>query len=269
MDHIAQRRKDLNLSQLQLATPYKVGRQCVSDIEGGLYLPSPELAAVLQTKLITEGLSDSSQILTPRVIRRLVTLRPFDLPAVNKEPWERMHKSYPKQVRALKVNSQISRWIERNLESECGTEGIGWFSLAAQGARGFWASPPQLGYRHSSLLDSQGKALGERLLPGLRWVGTDFEALIWPQPRLLGPNGTFRPDALMLARVESRAFWRGLEIDGASHRTAPRSTWDKERERLLGLELIRFPTEQVLRLELPLLLAQAIRSLVPGAGRVA
>ncbi|MBX3171780.1 MAG: helix-turn-helix transcriptional regulator [Candidatus Eremiobacteraeota bacterium] len=269
MDHINQRRKELKLSQAQLAAPCNVGRQCISGIESGLYLPSPELAAALQRELKTKGLSDSSQLLTPRDIRQLVTLRPFELPPVDRESWQRMHKAYPKLVRALNLARQTSLWIERNLPAECAAEGIGLFSLATKGAKEIWASPSQLGYRGNSLLDSRGDALGERLLPGLRWVENDFDAILWPQPRLLGAHGTFRPDGLILVKVNAGVFWRGMEVDGPVHRTAERSTWDRERERLLGLDLIRIPLEAVLRLEMPRLLASAFLALGSSVGRVA
>ena len=270
MQHIiTQLRKERNLSQAQLAAPCKVGRQCISDLESGLYLPSPALVADLQRELKAEGLSDTSQILSPREIRRFIIPRPFELPLVDQEPWRRMHKSYGKIVASLGLSSQMSRWIERNLPADCATEGVGLFSVAAQGATGVWASPPQLGYRGNSLLDSQGNALGERLLPGLRWNTKDFDVILWPQPRLLGPHGTFRPDGLILARVKAGVFWRGMEVDGPLHRTAERSTWDLERERLLGLELIRFSSESVLNLEMPFLLAGAICSMGAGKGRAA
>lgn len=269
MDHITQCRKKLKLSQAQVALPCKVGRQCISDIESGLYLPSPELAAALQLELKTEGLSNSSQILTQRDLRRFTTPRPFELPPVDKEPWQRMHKSYAKIVRTLQVPRQTSLWIERNLPSESGTEGIGLFSVAAKGARPIWASPPQLGYRGSSLLDAQGNALGERLLPGLRWQEEGFDVILWPQPRLLGAHGTFRPDGLILARVATGAYWRGMEVEGPFHRVGERTTWDRERERLLGLELIRIPSAEVLMLRMPALLAAAIRALGGAGSQVA
>lgn len=261
MHNIIKLRNDLGLSQAALVVPLGTSRQCMSDIENGHHLPTPELAAALRTKLQNDGISDSSQVLTQRKIQSLVKLRPFDLPPINREPWQRMHKSYPKLVRALHVAPAKMAWLESNLAIESGVEGIRLCALAAQGARGIFANPHHLGYRLSCLLDAQGYALGERLLPALHWVHSEFEAIHWPQPRLLGSYGTFRPDGLLFLKIGNGRFWRGEEVDGPSHDGAERRDWDVEREKLVGLDFIRFSAKQVLSLQYPGLLVAATRTL--------
>lgn len=261
MGNIIKLRNDLGLSQADLAAPGGPSRQCISDIEKGHYLPTPELAAALRTKLKNEGISDSSQVLTQRKIQELVKLRPFDLPPVDQEPWQRMRKSYPKQLRALRISPAMMAWLENNLASESAAEGVRLCSLAARGARGIFANPHHLGFRKGCLLDPHGQALGERLLPALHWTHADFELILWPQPRLLGGHGTFRPDGLVFVKMGSARFWRAEEVDGPPHDGAARRAWDLQREKLVGLDFLRFSSEQVLLLEYPQLLAAAVKSL--------
>lgn len=260
MHNIPQRRQELEMSQSTVAGLCKVSRKCISDIENGYYLPTPTLAEALQTHLRIDGLATSSQVLSQREIQRLVHPHPFDLPPVNREPWLRMHRSYPKLLRAMRFEKVSLEWIERYLEAESATEGIHWCSIASQGAEGIWVNPHQLGYRKHAWLDSLGFALGERLLPALRWKEAEFESILWPQPRLLGPHGTFRPDGMLFVKNKNGAFWRGSELDGGSHR-GDRTVWDREREKLIGLDFIRIASEKVLRLESPRILADAFRNL--------
>lgn len=260
MHNIPERRKEEAMSQSKLAILCKASRKCISDIENGYYLPTPDLAAALQTHLHLDGVANSSQVLSQRDIQRLVNLHPFDLPPIDQEPWQRMHKSYGKLLRAMRFPNASLDWMQRYLPSESATEGIHLCSLASRGADGIWVNPHHLGYRLHSWLDPLGKALGERLLPALRWKEKDFESILWPLPRLLGASGTFRPDGMLFVRTEYGAFWRACEVDGALHR-GERSLWDKEREKLIGLEFIRISSEQVLRLESPRILAEAFRRL--------
>lgn len=265
MQHITQRRNELDLSQAELVLSCGSSRQCLSDIENGHHLPTPEMATALRVKLKHEGIPDSSQILSQRRISGLVKLRPFDLPPVDQEPWQRMHRAYPRQVGALRLSTATLSWLCSNLPSETAVEGLRLCSVAARGAQGVFANPHHLGYRDSCLLDQHGRALGERLLPALHWQEPDFEVILWPQPRLLGSYGTFRPDGLLFLKVGRGRYWRGEEMDGPVHEREERRAWDKERERLVGLNFLRFSSQQVLRLEYPDLLATAIRALRPAA----
>lgn len=261
MHNIIKLRNDLGLSQADLVAPGGASRQCISDIENGHHLPTPELAAALRTKLKNEGISDSSHVLTQRKIQGLAKLGPFELPPIDQEPWQRMRKSYSTQLRALHVPISMMAWMESNLASESAVEGLRLCSVAAQGALGIFANPHRLGYRKSCLIDAHGDALGERLLPALHWIHSDFESILWPQPRLLGSYGTFRPDGLLFVKYGSRRFWRGEEVDGLHHDGAARRAWDLHREKLVGLDFLRFSSEQVLRLEYPQLLVAAIGGL--------
>ena len=172
-----------------------------------------------------------------------------------------MRKSYPKLLRALRFPKVSLEWMERYLASESATEGINLCSVASKGAEGVWVNPHQLGYDKHCFLDSLGRAVGDRLLPALRWKEIDFDAIFWPQPRLLGPHGTFRPDALLFIRLETGVFWRANEVDGPNHLKEHRNAWDREREKLLGLDFIRIPSDLVLRLEAPRIFAEAFRAL--------
>lgn len=258
MRNILNLRNEQGLSQADLVGPCGTSRQCLSDIENGHHLPTPELAAALRIKLKNDGISDSSQVLSPRRIQALARLRPFDLPSVDQEPWLRMLKAYPRQVARLRVSPFMMSWMRENLLAETGVEGLRLCCWASRGAKGIFANPHHLGYRSSCLLDSHGQALGERLLPALHWVHSEFESILWPQPRLLGSYGTFRPDGLLFTKAAGGRFWRAEEVDGAVHDGAQRRAWDLERERLVGLDFIRFTAQQVLSLEYSRLIAATL-----------
>jgi DNA-binding XRE family transcriptional regulator len=244
-------RKLQSLSQAGLASACGVGRQCISAIESGLYLPSPELAGQLKTILNYPGLSDSTQILTSKEIRAFAVRRPFEMPLVNREPWQRTQRSYPHQIRALGLPDNKRAWVENHLEAETALEGVGTLSLAAlPSTTGVWASPQELAYRLHCVIDHHGQALGERLLPALRWTETEFDCLLWFQIRLLSGNGLFRPDALALIKTPEAVFWRDLEMDGPHHRSAEQINWDHQRQLRSGLECIRVDSQTILKLGL-------------------
>lgn len=258
---IRTRRKLLGLTQLQLAELCSVSRQCISDIELGRYLATPQMAGHLKSHLEYPALSDYSQVLTQRQIEQLAHLRPFELPPVNREPWQRMHRVHGKLLSWIGLPEDVQQWIEDHLSCDSGSEGVGIFSTAGAGAVGAWASPSQCGYRFHCVLDSLGVPLGERLLPCLFWEHPEFKCLYWPQAHLMNAYGTYWPDGLLLVRNVWGRFWQALEQEGPMHDATPRRKWDIEREGRMGLGCIRIPTSAVLALRMPEILVEEFRKL--------
>lgn len=252
MDNFRKRRDDLGYSQPKLAEVADLSAQRICDFEVGRALPTTDQARRLETTLGIVGLPHQGEVLSERVVKRLSRARPFELPAVNAESWQRMERYYRNQLDALHVSEGDRQWIIRNLWADSGVDGLGVFSLVAAGARRCWGSPPGFGYRGHGVVDRNGQALGERLLPALHWVTEEFESVIWPQASLQNARGSYRVDYLALVKRVRRTFWRVAEVDGPLHD----QDRDEYRSRLLQVTPFRVRDIDVIDLRFPEMLAK-------------
>lgn len=257
MSYFYQRRKDLGLSQPLLATDTGLSERRISDFECGRALPTLDQARALEKALRTAGLPHQGEILSAAAIRRLVRGKPFELPPVNAESWQRMDRFYREQVESLNLSDADRLWISTNFSADSGVDGVGVCSLVASGAKKIWSSPTECCYRGHGVVDRNGMALGERLLPALHWITKEFEAVLWPQVGLQNARSSYRVDYLVLIRIGKRLFWRIVEVDGPHHNQER----DDYRSRLLQASPIRIPDRVVKDLQLPAALAKAFREL--------
>lgn len=117
------------------------------------------------------------------------------------------------------------------------------------------ANPHQAGFRKQPLLDRLGQALGERVLAGLRWTCPEFDVMLWPQISLQTAQGTFRPDFLLLLHRGQAVQWLGIEIDGPHHKFKD----EEYRSQVLGIDLLRFTTQEVKSLDFVALLKAQLK----------
>ena len=125
MDYFQQRRKALGLSQAELARRCGVSEQRISEIARGQALPKEWLAERLELHLETEGLPRRCEVLSPTVLHRLNPPRPFELPAVNCEGWQRMERHYRDQIDTLGLDVAAMIWMQSNFTADSGVEGVG------------------------------------------------------------------------------------------------------------------------------------------------
>ena len=234
MNIIKRRRLELKLSLQKLADLTGVPRSTLWEIENGLTLPDPQAAARIRQVLELPGLPDNSQLLGPKTIQ---PTRPFDWARPNQTVWQRMEKIFAYELRRLNLPPHLVQWMKECLTNDSPLECLALCSLAADGATGQFSSPHQLGFRRQCIIDQEGRALGERLMAGLSWRVENQTALIWPQVRMLTPQGYWQPD--LLIGVAGR--WPTAELDGKDH--CPDR--DRYRDLSLGQASLRISNDEV------------------------
>lgn len=96
-------------------------------------------------------------------------------------------------------------------------EALNWSLFCEAGFRPALISPVRMLFPHYPLVDGQGQTLGIAPCAALVWEAKDCSVLVWPQLWMLGPQGRFRPDGLVLVNRRNHQRWYLLEIDGAHH----------------------------------------------------
>lgn len=236
--HIVKRRRLERGHTLQQASDLAgIPKTTLWGIEHGQTLPEPDAASRLSELLGLPGLPDTSQILNPRTLPRP---RPFDWPRPDQAVWERMEKVFAHQLSTLNLPDHKLQWMKECLNNDSPVECLTLCCLVADGALPQWSSPHQLGYRDNCIIDKEGGALGERLLAGLSWAVDGRQVLLWPQVRMLTPQGYWRPDLLLGVA----GCWPGAEIDGKEHIQAR----DLYRDACLGKSSWRFTNDEVIGL---------------------
>ncbi len=254
MHIIKQRRKELNnLTLTDLASRIGVPKQTLSDIEAGLYLPSPEVARKLEKELKITGLPDTSQLLSDRESRAFHRPRPFRLKPVDQRCWSVIETRLQFQLRKLKLQQELLDWLKRHVSADSVTECLSYCCLLKAGATRVFANPHRLGFQRQSVLNSDGLALSDELLVAFRWKVDDHPCLLWPQVKVLTGTGQFRLDYLILYRGQ----WYNLEIDGPVHNAAD----DEYRRRALGMPDIRISHRTVTALQFTTCLSKALSDL--------
>lgn len=242
MEWMRNRRKELGLSQRQVAALAEITMSRLSEFESGLRLPSPEIAAKLGGALGVDGVAGSGQILPREAMRRLTRPKPYEFPAVNKEPWQRMERRLDWKLKQIKLPKEVAAWIQRHLACNSGQEGLSLYQLGAAGARPVIANAHECGYRGLAILDDKGEALGERMQPALHWLTPEFECVLWPQVTFL--NG-LRVDLLILLRVGGgKSRWIVVEVDGPHHDAET----DAKRDKWVTVPVFRVSNKDVMRL---------------------
>lgn len=247
MQIFKRRRQEKRFTQRQLADLSGVPRSTLWRIEQGIWLPDPAVATKIRELLNLPGLPDSSQILGRKATQNSA---PFDFPRPNQSNWERTEKVFNYQLRQLRVPRSMLNWMKECLASDSPRECLALCSLAADGAIGQFSNPHTLGYRQASIIDEEGLALGERMLPGLQWKVDGVPVLMWPQVRSLTAYGVFRSD--LLIAVEGQ--WPTAEIDAKS----PVPEYEQYRSIALGSEPLRYTNDDVRKLRFVGMLREAI-----------
>lgn len=254
MHIIKQRRNELNkLTLTELANRVGVPKQTLSDIESGLYLPSPELARKLEKELKITGLPDTSHTMTEREMRSIFKPRPFRFKPVDQRCWGVLETRLQFQMRKLKLKQELLEWLKRHVPADSLTECLSYCCLLQAGATCIFANPHRLGFRRQPVLNSDGLALADELLPAFRWKINDHPCILWPQVKVLTATGQFRLDYLVLYRGQ----WYNLEIDGPLHNAAD----DEYRRRSLGLPDVRISHKTVTALQFTTFLSNALTEL--------
>lgn len=245
-------RKALKLTLRELARTTEIPRQTLSDLESGLYLPTPQAAERLRMALRLPALPDSSQILTGQCVRRLAKGRPAAWRGTNQHCWRVLESQFAYQLRRSKVPKDLLEWMKLMLEGDSATECLCCCCLGGAGAKPVFANPNSCGYRRHPVLDRDCLPLGDHLLPGLSWQLDGKDCLFFPQANVLTLKGVFRLDLLALYDDE----WFNVEIDGPKHRAEE----DAYRREAIDTTEIRIGYREVRALRAVAILSEEFRA---------
>ncbi len=231
-------RKSLNYTPSQMSEHCQVSRQTLSDFESGRSLPPRELL----DKMELDGYPCAEYVLSAREMKKWRRGYAYDLPMLNSECWLKAEKRWSAVLEALKLSRAMRRWLRQFVASDSAWEVLVLSFLAALEARSVLANPHhRLDFRGQPIVDSFGRALGDRVLPGFMGKSGPLQFLLWPQVYLRTSVATYRVDALVMVKMGSKVTWFVLEIDGPHH--------NPERDRLrceaLGLPEVRLTQTEI------------------------
>lgn len=151
--------------------------------------------------------------------------------------------------------AQYDQWLPRALEHQgrdgfseflhfacCGSglEMVSWLKLMTVGILSYF-SLMRLGWRRLPIIEEPSNDLvGDLLWPALVLEGPLLCAL-FPQVRVLTPDGPFRMDLLACVRVGKSLIWVNIEVDGPYHR----ADRDERRRKFIGLPRVKLTEEDV------------------------
>jgi len=138
-------------------------------------------------------------------------------------------------------------------------ESLAWAQLCEEGAQPLFASPILLGFPHHVLVDHQTLPIGTQYRAALTRRFEDHHWILWPQLTVWLPDGTVRPDGVLMANGPGRTRWGFVQLDGGAHRD--RAYDARQDQRLQPLPSLRFPSSVVLGLQFPEIFQEAIRKL--------
>lgn len=236
MNIYRQVRKEKNLSQVQIAESCGMSRFNWHCIEVGKQLPRRE-----QLEKIGTGLPCREDRLSARELRLWTRSHPFQIEAVNPEPWIRARKHWAYRIDSFGLSPELLQWIEKLFLCDSGVEAYGWVQLACLEGRRQISNPHELGFDRHPIVLKSGIALGSQQFAGLQGRQDGLDFLVWPQVWLRTPSVTFRVDGLLILRRGKRSMWAILEFDGFGHEPDR----DQFRRESLGLPEIRLTSEDV------------------------
>lgn len=241
MERLKLLRLHLRLNKQQMAELCGICRHRWYELETGQALPTPALAERLEQVVPGWAIANLAHTLSPRQLRNWVNLRPFELPQVNDESWGRAYSYWRYPISQLNLDERLLDWMRRYLPFASAPEVYSNLQLASLGGRALIANPHQLGFRDGLIVDANGKALGERQLPGLCGQHQGIRWINWPQVHLRPSSTTYCLDGLTWVRKGNQSVWCDLEIDGPRHDQEA----DEFRATALKIPSIRVPVEQV------------------------
>lgn len=212
MNSVEETKKRRGWNTSDLARKIGLDRRRLAELEQGRTLASAEMAKELETQGVL-GLASTSNVISKRKLRSL-RLRPYDFPEYNKEAWERAAAARPWLYSKLKRRDWY--WMVRHIRADSTLECDLWTVLVLAGGKLALLNPHSCGFRLLPVVDEQGDALGERLLPCIHLKTKEIEVIIWPQVSLRPDKWTFRVDGLVLT-IAPALNWSILEADGGGH----------------------------------------------------
>ncbi len=141
-----------------------------------------------------------------------------------------------------RADQQICEQFLEQARPESGCEFLFWLKLLASGANPYRLAPSSAGFRRLRVVEPVSKqSFGDVRVACLEVQGADYRCLLFPQVTVDTRKALFRLDALVCVRTARERCWVDLELDGQGHD----STFDLERQQMLGLPTVRLDTGEL------------------------
>jgi transcriptional regulator with XRE-family HTH domain len=250
---LKQRRRELRMTQRQLAELVGVPQQRICDYESGLRSPHPDVRKKLIDALgcATEFAGVPMRI--PARMQRFVLPGTEELQVDEGNNWltfgeQLEHRYNPKTMPCLA--------FRRAIRADSQSEVRALRSLCEAGAQPCALSPVAMLYLRHPLVDGNGWALGLRSKACLFLDYDTWHAVLFPGLNLRLADGLVRPDALLRVSDGERVHWCAYEIDGPQHRET--MVLDRQRDLRLDMTVLRFWTDEFNDRNFPTLLHRAL-----------
>jgi transcriptional regulator with XRE-family HTH domain len=236
MEILRTSRKKRGITIKQLAEGSGLSAQRIHEYETGKVIPGR--AAMVK---LAKALDILDQIIPSAAFRRRTRRRAFSVVVRrdHRECWADLFSAYPELCEAL--NKKVPPWFMALVRCDSALEALAWLLMINTGAVAEVSSPYIEGWDRHPLIDTDGRALGTRLLGCLSWVSGDAEFTAFPQVTLRTHRGTYRVDCLVRVEIGTRVFWIVVEIDGDGHV----DRYDDKRTQRLDTPVLRFTQKEV------------------------
>jgi transcriptional regulator with XRE-family HTH domain len=252
---IRDRRRELGLTQRELAAALGVSELWVRQIECGRRLPSLALSLRMSDALkLPPAPICANDELAPALQRWFSRSEPWRLPKGSPHLWELAYTLH-RDVLGFMGTPELPDWFKQSVRCDSNEEPVAWLSLVAHGATACTWSPYLAGIACQPLLDENRQALGVRRLPALLWDLRTTKSLIFPQLHSRPEDEIYRSDGIGVVQDERHRQCFAVEFDGGGHN--PRR--DKRQERQFRMPIVRISSEQVLTRQVPELLRVQFR----------
>lgn len=262
MKWIREARLARGLLLTQLADVCGIDFRRLSDYERGRRRPSADvlsrIAAALQFNQDVAPPADA--FLSPREYRRLAPRSA--VMHVDEGPSYLSLLGRSEGALGLQGYAPPQRWWGLGTRTDSSPELTSLTSLLVSGARERVASPVRLRFEEHALLAENGRGLGLAERACLWWKADGREVFYFPQVTMLVGEWVVRVDALVGIFTKAGPVWCVVEIDGPGH--AGRGQWDRRRDGLVRMPVLRFPSGEVTVSRFAQELAWRLRALFGG-----
>lgn len=257
MQHIHQFCQSRGWSQARLARELGISSQRLSAYASGKrHWPQPVMEALRE--LTGEPATPIAEWFLPwGAHQRLAQNRRWEAVVDPGSTWANGPSRYGDVYRQLKPRRTPPDSFRRLIRVDSQLESLAYAQLCEDGANPFIASPTLLGFRSHFLVDHQILPIGTQYRACLTGLFENLQWILWPQLTVWLPDGTLRPDGLVMIHRKGRTAWGYVQLDGAPHLD---KAYDARQDlRLQPLPSFRYPSTCILGLQFPSLFREDLK----------
>lgn len=247
-------------SRSRLAQELGVSRNRLCEFVSGRRPWPHSTVDALQQLLGEPGVPPSEWYLPWAAHQRLARNRRWEVVVDPGGTWADGPSRYEDIYRQLDPQRTPPDCFRRLIRVDSQLEALAWTELCEDGATPLFASPVLLGFPQHVLVDHQTVPIGTQYRAALTGKFDNLHWILWPQLTVWLPDGTIRPDGVLMANGAGRTRWGFFQLDGSSHRDKAYDT--RQDQRLHPLPTLRCASAPVLGMHFPEHFREGIRKLL-------